>query len=779
MYVNDHVDIFDMVDIDLFIVVALNMMVVKLGYTCESEPLLHNYLRPVTILDEGLYVLACEEDVRCLATLVRNFKLIEVYIEHGVTTLNTYIRAPRFRATIKEVTNEPGNIAPIEHRSEKMLFLTWHDSSEPTKEPVCESVRPRCLPHYMLTSPSDESVITYTQLSFDDVAWSGVKSYGLSHDESFGVDDLDLNLNEPVDLNVSQIETQSELPVSEELDVVRSRELIVAEVRTQEPVMEEVRTRELIMEDVIVEYYVTSGEDVEHGNCHEDESTPSDGQFFYDDEGIDIAYETKYDVYMDLLFKNIGVTNLVPDNVLEGEDVNVINADGFNSDPGNDDETSNYKRRRLAELSREIKGVINVSGQWKYSFYTGQKFTTAKEAKDRLYMHSIESRRNLKLYKNDSVRIRARCDGKVYVFIMSQGTGPTGLNRGMEVGPSGSSGPSTRSKKRKNSVRVNPDIPVKAVQDQLQRDLKATNPNIIVKIAVERNIDPSLPTMCLGDDIDLHPNLNFTFISDRQKVFNGKIVGGRDKLVITLLEYIGEYCMKRICVVDVVTRTCSCKEWELTGIPCKHAIAACWNMVAPPPEAWVGRPKKKRKRSKHEDEPFVKDGKLSKKGRTITCQSCINIGHNKATCKGQGGNNVEASGSASRKAQQAEPAVGQDGLGGSRVGAVIGLSVADGAGDAGRAVGAVSETKNADGREMGDGIPTQSSATGGATLGWLLEEIHVTWAHLEKKRTRLQLYIQGEDDYFLQIMQTASEIMATPSRLQRDDIRIVCDGVRT
>ncbi|GJZ28032.1 hypothetical protein Tco_0572679 [Tanacetum coccineum] len=78
------------------------------------------------------------------------------------------------------------------------------------------------------------------------------------------------------------------------------------------------------------------------------------------------------------------------------------------------------------------------------------------------------------------------------------------------------------------------------------------------------------------------------------------------------------------------------------------------------------RPKKKRKRSKHEDEPFVKDGKLSKKGRIITCKSCGNIGHNKATCKGQArksttcGYNKEASGSAPGQAQQEEPVVGQD-----------------------------------------------------------------------------------------------------------------------
>ncbi|GJZ63051.1 heat stress transcription factor B-4-like protein [Tanacetum coccineum] len=205
-----------------------------------------------------------------------------------------------------------------------------------------------------------------------------------------------------------------------------------------------------------------------------------------------------------------------------------------------------------------MKGVINASGQWKYSFYTGQQFTTPKEAKDLVYLHSIKSRRNLKLYKNDSVRIRARCKGKVLVFTMSQGTGPTDPNSRMEAGPSGSNGPTTRSKKRKNTgkdkftqnwvvkthkdthtclqsreikhctykflsekifkqVRVNPDIPIKAVQDQLQRELEysmlrdyvvelqSTNPNTTVKIAVERNTDPSLPTrvfqriyVCLG-----------------------------------------------------------------------------------------------------------------------------------------------------------------------------------------------------------------------------------------------------------------------------------------
>ncbi|GKA25406.1 hypothetical protein Tco_0711515 [Tanacetum coccineum] len=66
MYVSGRVDIFDMVDIDLFTVVTLNMMVLKLGCTGKFEPMFYNYLKPLTSLDEGLYALACEEVVRCL-----------------------------------------------------------------------------------------------------------------------------------------------------------------------------------------------------------------------------------------------------------------------------------------------------------------------------------------------------------------------------------------------------------------------------------------------------------------------------------------------------------------------------------------------------------------------------------------------------------------------------------------------------------------------------------------------------------------------------------------
>ncbi|GJU79449.1 hypothetical protein Tco_1281814 [Tanacetum coccineum] len=152
MYVSGRVHIFDMVDMDLFTVVALNTMVLKLCYTSESEPMFYNYLRPLTSLDEELYALAYEEDVRCLATLVRSLKLFEVYIEHGVIVLDSYLRAPRFRATLEDITDEPaGSIAA--NRTEKILLLTWHESSETTKEHVCDSITPSSLPQHDSSTP--------------------------------------------------------------------------------------------------------------------------------------------------------------------------------------------------------------------------------------------------------------------------------------------------------------------------------------------------------------------------------------------------------------------------------------------------------------------------------------------------------------------------------------------------------------------------------------------------------------------------------------------------
>ncbi|KAK1431752.1 hypothetical protein QVD17_08367 [Tagetes erecta] len=105
-------------------------------------------------------------------------------------------------------------------------------------------------------------------------------------------------------------------------------------------------------------------------------------------------------------------------------------------------------------------------------------------------------------------------------------------------------------------------------------------------------------------------------------------------------------------VVDLNKKICACRRWEITGMSYRHAVAALWFMgsngqkehaqvpitLTPPKHHnQVGRPKKARKRSSIEIEEMTKGGRLSKKNTKGGCSKCGNKGHNKRTCKGQGG----------------------------------------------------------------------------------------------------------------------------------------------
>ncbi|GJR03650.1 hypothetical protein Tco_0526634, partial [Tanacetum coccineum] len=110
-----------------------------------------------------------------------------------------------------------------------------------------------------------------------------------------------------------------------------------------------------------------------------------------------------------------------------------------------------------------------------------------------------------------------------------------------------------------------------------------------------------------------------------------------------------------------------------------------------------------------------------------------------------GGNNAEASGSESRQAQQAEPAVGQDGSG---IWYCYSSQVP------------VTETRNADGREMGDGIPTQSSAAGGAS----------EWSFMQFQKL-IGNSMVDEERSFKKISSIAEEIMVMiRKRLQKTNV---------
>ncbi|KAL4587841.1 hypothetical protein LXL04_000715 [Taraxacum kok-saghyz] len=237
-----------------------------------------------------------------------------------------------------------------------------------------------------------------------------------------------------------------------------------------------------------------------------------------------------------------------------------------------------------------------------------------------------------------------------------------------------------------DQIEMNPEVPVRALQDQLVKKYD-------VHISGRAISDMLLTNLC--------------------EVFNSKLVKGRDKPIISCLEFIREYLMKRVVNVMKVLRksagpltptgnrlleansSLASQKWELTGIPCKHAIATLYKMakygehmgelyiyvhkvywldtwkemysfkvepikdramwpksdcpitlLPPPHHNTPGRPKKKRKitadeksqRKKEKSQSQSSSYNLSRNFLKITCGKCKKTGHNARTCTGKGGN---------------------------------------------------------------------------------------------------------------------------------------------
>ncbi|KAL8115171.1 hypothetical protein AgCh_021848 [Apium graveolens] len=155
--------------------------------------------------------------------------------------------------------------------------------------------------------------------------------------------------------------------------------------------------------------------------------------------------------------------------------------------------------------------------------------------------------------------------------------------------------------------------------------------------------------------------------------FNSWILEARYKPIISMLDHIRVKDLDgNQFEVDMKLRTCSCRKWKLSGIPCIHGCQAILSINAQPEDyidecfkkktylkayptlmcpmkgsrEWPnaaqvkllppkarrmpGRPKKHRRREAYE---VGSGSKLSKKGIVMKCSRCLMIGHNKATCK--------------------------------------------------------------------------------------------------------------------------------------------------
>ncbi|WOL00666.1 hypothetical protein Cni_G09379 [Canna indica] len=131
-------------------------------------------------------------------------------------------------------------------------------------------------------------------------------------------------------------------------------------------------------------------------------------------------------------------------------------------------------------------------------------------------------------------------------------------------------------------------------------------------------------------------------------------------------------CLDKVHVVNLVIQSCSCRSWDLSGIPCNHVIS-CISWMKEEPEKYVSeyykrevylkayanllepwrgkeawpnvddppvlppkvkkmprRPKKVSRREMHEDNR--QSTKYTRSGAKMTCKLCLQQGHNRRSC---------------------------------------------------------------------------------------------------------------------------------------------------
>nr|GEU63397.1 transposase, MuDR [Tanacetum cinerariifolium] len=198
-------------------------------------------------------------------------------------------------------------------------------------------------------------------VSCDATHFSGSCHEGLRHDATFGTDDL--YPPSPIDLNM------------------------LAHVSTDED-------EHLDNDNAPLENVALIGEDIYN------DSEPEDFEYDVDSSKNEKAKDDA--------------------NMMINEE-NEIHKDRYEMDIDDFDTYSggegDYTSGRRSALNKLKKAFMQGEGDGsKYAFYYAQVFSSSKEVKDRVYLHYVETRKELKLVRNDKLRVRAMCFGKTPMY---------------------------------------------------------------------------------------------------------------------------------------------------------------------------------------------------------------------------------------------------------------------------------------------------------------------------------------------------------------------------
>ncbi|KAL4555657.1 hypothetical protein LXL04_038284 [Taraxacum kok-saghyz] len=361
-YIDGKMDYVNFIDMDEFSVHELDYMMQQLGY--EVPPVIYYHFQiPNGDFDFGLRALGNDLDVLTLGKFIEDNKVIHVYTEHGETRLLTYFMSPRVkpRVVIEELdnVNAMDNLNHEKEGERLDLSLVLFRSPEYSKQ--------RKANHGEGSSSSRKRLCFNAQEDLnvqDEVLVSAPVNLS---------DDMDMEQNiqvpivDPVHDAVDDAVDAFEDANAQEIDEANEQDYM----NVQEP------------DEVLIQSYDFDNFDPFFGDTlnanRETEAAREKGG----EEGGDESDESDIDFIVD-------EENYVSDVEVDMSDFHL-----------NIDLDAEYVERSTPTQQDEEGDIEDV------------EYKSKKEIKEKVNRHAIESRRNLFFKKNDKVRLRVECRGKV------------------------------------------------------------------------------------------------------------------------------------------------------------------------------------------------------------------------------------------------------------------------------------------------------------------------------------------------------------------------------
>ncbi|KAH7856453.1 hypothetical protein Vadar_001565 [Vaccinium darrowii] len=400
--------------------------------------------------------------------------------------------------------------------------------------------------------------------------------------------------------------------------------------------------------------------------------------------------------------ENVDVNTTLPSNFLERDD-RMFDSDSEEY-PDSDDGFSSLNETEDEDDSRTKKTHVfkPIKGKEEPVFCEGMLFRNRAQFAGAIRHHSILQGKQIRFTKNETTRVRAKCrvyvdpdNGKCKVecpweiFASERKKGSKTLQV-KKYNPNHNCGRIWNNKLMNSEwlsmmyfdeIRISPTLKVSEMMEKVRQEFKCNvslSQCYRAKHKVLRKIEGSMDEQ-YAKLWDYCREIHRTNPDELGPKIHKKI----EKIKERYGDYIihpcgeGEFEARGFDggqhTINLKTQTCSCRRWDLTGIPCEHAARVivesggqpeeyvsdwyskhCFlttykNIMHPMngPDMWEksgkdpikpphftrqpGRPRKARRREA--DELAKKTFKLSKRGVKMTCRKCGKQGHNSRTCK--------------------------------------------------------------------------------------------------------------------------------------------------